>query len=350
MTLAILTRPARRLAAIALLATASAVPLAAAQSPEVVADFASGPGSGRYAFASSTPKTLADLFAGNAPQDVNVVGHLFLPPGADKVPAVVLIHGSGGMYPALLDYWPKKLNAAGIAAFAIDMFGPRGVQSTADDQSAVPFSADLADAFAALKLLSTHPRIDAKRIAVMGFSRGGAAAWRTALTRVIASRKLPDGLRFAAHVPVYAGGCTGILRVAVKPGVFAKEPILFIHGEADDYTPIAPCRTFADEIRATGTPVEFVAIPGAMHKFDQDDVRRTYLRAAVRSKAECPLEIDIDTLYAYDRSNGQRLQGEAYREMLKSCGALGANVEGNHAARDQAAGAALAFLAKVFGR
>lgn len=342
--------PVRRVAAIVAFASAAIGPIAAAQSPEVVADFASGPGSGRYAFASSTPKGLPELLAGTAPNDVTIVGQLFLPPGTGKAPAVLLIHGSGGMYSALLDYWPKKLNAAGIAVFAIDMFGPRGVQSTADDQSAVPFTADVADAFASLRLLATHPRLDAKRIAVMGFSRGGAAAWRTGLVRVIASQKLPEGLRFAAHVPVYTGGCTGLLRVVVKPGVFAKEPMLFIHGEADDYTPIAPCRAFADEIRNAGTPVEFVAIPGAMHKFDQDDLRRTFIRGAVRSKAECPLEFDIDTLYAYDRSTGQRLQGDAFRDMLRSCSATGANVEGNHAARDQAADAALAFLAKAFTR
>jgi len=342
--------PFRRVAALAAFAAATIGTFAFAQAPEVVADFAAGPGSGRYAFASSTPKALPELFAGTAPKDVNIVGHLFLPPGADKVPAVLLIHGSGGMYSALLDYWPKKFNAAGIAVLAIDMFGPRGVQSTADDQSAVPFTADVADAFAALRLLATHPRIDAKRIAVMGFSRGGAAAWRTGLTRMIASQKLPEGLRFAAHIPVYAGGCTGLLRVVVKPGVFATDPMLFIHGEADDYTPIAPCRAFADEIRRAGTPVEFVAIPGAMHKFDQEDIRRTFVRGAVRSKAECPLEIDIDTLYAYDRSTGQRLQGDAFRDMLKSCGAVGASVEGNHAARDQAADAALSFLAKTFAR
>lgn len=346
-----IARSKHRRAMIHAVAIAAAACLPAfAQAPGAVADFASGPGNGSYAFASSTPKGLPELFAGTAPRDVDVVGHLFLPPGSDKVPAVVLVHGSGGMYTALTDYWPKRFNAAGIAAFAIDMFGPRGVKSTADDQSAVPFTADLADAYAALKLLSTHPRIDAKRIAIMGFSRGGAAAWRTGLERVIASQKLPDGLRYAAHVPVYTGGCTGLLRVVVKPGVLAKEPMLFIHGEADDYTPIAPCRAFADEVRNAGTPVEFVAIPGAMHKFDQEDTRRTYLRSAVRSKAECPLEIDIDTLHAWDRSTGQRLQGDAFREMLRSCSATGANVEGNRAARDQAADAAIAFLKKTFAR
>lgn len=128
---------------------------AAAQ--DVVSNFASGPGNGVYAFASSTPKTMQELMTGGG-EAVNIRGHLFLPPGdGAKLPAVVLLHGSGGIYDALLDYWPRQFNAAGMAVFTLDMFGPRGVQSTAEDQSAVPFTADVADAFAALRLRNYAP-------------------------------------------------------------------------------------------------------------------------------------------------------------------------------------------------
>jgi hypothetical protein len=91
-----------------------------AQAPEVVETFASGPANGRYAFASWTPKNMVDLLQGNrSGQQVNIVGQLFLPPGNERVPAVVLVHGSGGIYDALLDYWPKQFNGAGIAVFTI---------------------------------------------------------------------------------------------------------------------------------------------------------------------------------------------------------------------------------------
>ncbi len=170
------------------------------------------------------------------------------------------MHGSGGVYNAELDFWPKQFNAAGIAVFTLDMFGPRGVQSTYEDQSKVPFPADTADAFAALRLLATHPRIDAKRIAVMGFSRGGIAALRTSVERIDAARKLPEGLRYAAAISTYGGGCTGVFRLVVKPGVFSKAPILFLHGDADDYTPIAPCLDYADKIGKARTMIEFVTL------------------------------------------------------------------------------------------
>jgi len=337
--------------ALAALAGVCAALAAHAQAPEVLATFASGPPSGSYAFQSFTPKTLAELAQGGKSSDpVNVIGHLFLPPGNEKVPAVVLVHGSGGIYNALLNYWPKQFNAAGIAVFTLDMFGPRGVQSTAEDQSQVPFAADAADAFAALRILATHPRIDPQRIAIMGFSRGGIATLRVGVEKIIAGQKLPDGLRYAALIPTYGGGCAGLFRLVVKPGVFSKAPILFIHGDADDYTPIGPCQDYADRIGKAGTPVQFVVIEGAQHKFDADDTRRHYIKGASRTKADCPIEIDIDTFYAYDRTTGARLPGPAYQEALKGCGALGATVEGNSAARDKSAQAAVEFLKKTFGR
>lgn len=320
------------------------------QAQETVTDFKAGPPTGVYAFASSTPKALPDLVKPGARGDsVNIVGHLYLPRVSGKVPAVLMMHGAGGIYKAMLDYWPKLLNEQGIAVFSLDRFGPRGVTSTTGDQSQVPFVADVADAFTALRLLASHPKIDAKRIAIMGFSRGGVASWRTAVERIIATQQLPAGLRFAAHIQMYSGGCAGSLRLIVKPGVFSKAPQLWVHGEADDYTSIGPCRDYSNRIGVAGTPVEFVSLPGAYHKFDDDDERRITVRDARRTVDDCPLEMDIDTLATYDRNTGQRLSGDALKKANNICSTTGATVEGNHAARDKAGQATVSFLRKVFG-
>lgn len=124
--------------------------------------------------------------------------------------------------------------------------------------------------------------------------------------------------------------------------------MLFIQGDADDYTPIGPCQDYADKIGKAGTQVEFVVLEGAHHKFDSDDLKRYYVRGATRTKPECPLETDIDTGYVYDRTTGTRLQGEAFNAAMKGCGAVGATVEGSNRARDKAAQAAVAFLKKTF--
>jgi dienelactone hydrolase len=330
--------------------------LACAQ--ESVSDFSAGQPSGSYTFNSRTPKSFPDLLRDGAAGEVTpILGHLFLPPGADKVPAVIFMHGSGGLYEAMLDYWPKQFNAAGYALLALDTFGPRGVKNTAEDQSQVPFAADVADVYAALRLLASHPRIDAGRIALLGTSRGGIATWRAALNRVIEAQKLPnvpnvpEGLRFAAFIPVYSGGCVGAFRVKVQPGVFTTAPQLWVHGDADDYAIMAPCQDYAQRIGQAGTPVVFEVIPGAAHKFDGEPQRRIVLRSAQTTKADCPLEIDVQTLITYDRFTGARLQGDTLRDVTRnSCSSLGASVEGNHAARDKAAAVVTAFLRKTFGR
>ena len=113
---------------------------------------------------------------------------------------------------------------------------------------------------------------------------------------------------------------------------------------------MAPCQDYARRIGEAGTPVTFVAIEGARHKFDADDTRRVFVRNAQTSLATCPIEVDIDTLAAYDRASGQRLQGDAYQAAARSCMGRGASVEGDRAARDKAADAAVTFLKTTFGR
>lgn len=317
-----------------------------------VTDFASAPGNGWYSFASSTPRSLAEVIDRSRPRAAaSAAGQLWLPPGAKAgagVPAVVLVHGSGGVYPELAEFWAARLNAQGIAAFIVDVFGPRGVQSTADDQSLVPFSADLADSYAALGLLASHPSIDRQRIAIMGFSRGGTAAWRTAVRRIGAGLG-QEGLRFAAHIPVYSGGCTGITSIGVRPGVFGPSPMLWLHGDEDDYTDAGDCRTYAQAIQAAGTPAEFVLLPGARHKFDLNDPRRVQLPRVIKSRRGCPLEFDIDALAYRDRRDGSAIASTDVGTFARThCTATGATIEGNRSAREAASQAVDAFLKRVF--
>lgn len=113
-----------------------------AQNAIPMTDFRSGPGNGLYSFASSTPATVQDLIQTSRPRPAATgQGQLVLPSGAPadaRMPAVVLVHGSGGVYREELTYWAKLLSEQGIAAFVIDVFSPRGVKSTGEDQSQVP--------------------------------------------------------------------------------------------------------------------------------------------------------------------------------------------------------------------
>jgi dienelactone hydrolase len=323
---------------------------ATAQNATPMADFRSGPGNGVYSYASSAPATVMDLVQpGRARPAATGQGELLLPPntpGNAKLPAVVLVHGSGGVYPEEVTYWAKLLNGQGIAAFVIDIFGPRGVKSTGEDQSQVPFAADTSDAFAALGMLASHPRIDPKRIAVMGFSRGGITAVRSGVVPIIQGAA-PPGLRFVAHVALYSGGCSSVLAVTPKPGVFSPEPMLFVHGDADDYAYMSDCQSYAQRINAAGTPTEFVVLPGVRHKFDVDNTRLIRLPSNSKTKEGCPLEFDIVDRKVRDRRSGEALSPVQVKEIERDlCATKGATMEGNNQAREAAGKAVIEFLNK----
>lgn len=325
---------------------------ALAQPALALTDFKSGPGNGLYSYASSTPATVLDLINAHRPRPpATAQGELLLPPNAPegaRLPAVVLVHGSGGVYPELLTYWAKLFNAQGIAVFVIDVFSPRGVKSTGEDQSQVPFAADTADAFAALGMLASHPRIDPQRIAVMGFSRGGITAVRSGAVPIIKG-SAPAGLRFAAHVALYSGGCAGELAVAAKPGAFSPEPMLFVHGDKDDYAAMSDCRVYAQRIAAAGTPTEFVVLPGAGHKFDLDSTRRVNLPSNSKTREGCPLEFDLLDFKTRDRRTGEVLSSDKAKDIHRElCADKGASVEGNPQAREAAGKAVVGFLTSVF--
>ena len=133
---------------------------------------------------------------------VTLGGELRIPgPPGTKVPAVILVHGSGGISGAT-DAWARELNAIGVAAFILDTFSGRGIVSTVADQSQLNSLAMMVDSYRALALLAEHPRIDPKRIAIMGFSKGAVASVYSANERF---RKMyaPQGAEFAAHIGLY---------------------------------------------------------------------------------------------------------------------------------------------------
>jgi dienelactone hydrolase len=231
--------------------------------PALHTTLAAGP-TGRIGIQTTTP-TASDFLQGIRPAATSLIwGDLELPPGrVERSPAVVLVHGSGGVGPRE-DRWAEEVRQAGAATFLLDGFTGRGIASTAEDQSQLTSLAMIGDAYRALELLATHPRIDPARIALMGFSKGGGVALYAALKRF---QRLhgPAGARFAHHIAFYPP-CyfTFVGDLAVT-----DRPIRVFHGTADDLAAIEPCRAYLERLQRAGADAQITEYAGAHHGFDR---------------------------------------------------------------------------------
>ena len=107
---------------------------------------------------------------------------LVMPDGASKenpVPAVIIMHGSGGIKNGRENGYAKLFSENGMAALIIDYYEPRGVTKDTPYVMKTMIATEvdiMSDAYSALKILSTHPAIDPSRIGITGYSYGGMGA------------------------------------------------------------------------------------------------------------------------------------------------------------------------------
>jgi dienelactone hydrolase len=195
-------------------------------------------------------------------KSVTIAGQLRFPQGASgRLPAVILQHGSGGLN-AGHEFWSKHFNEMGVASVLLDSFSGRGLTSTSTNQALLGRFNMILDAYRALDVIASHPRIDPTRIAVMGFSRGGQSALYSSLKRF--QQVWSPRVTFAAHVPLYAS-CQTIL---IGDTDVSPVPIRLFHRTADDYVPVAPCRAYVERLRGAGRDVQLTEYPDAHHSYD----------------------------------------------------------------------------------
>ena len=218
-----------------------------------------------------------------------IAGDLRIPrPGADRLPAVILMHGASGMG-GQGDDWAQHLNSMGVATFVLDSFTGRGLTSS-ESPGAVSVTARIVDAYRALELLARHPRIDPDRIAIMGFSHGGWAALYSSVKRFARMHGPADGRTFAAHIVFYPG----CIQTYLEGDDIVDKPIRIFHGSADDQLPIEPCREYAARLRKAGKDVMLTEYAGAYHAFDVRSLKEPLKQPQAISVMRCRLEEGAD--------------------------------------------------------
>ncbi len=205
------------------------------------------------------------------PDGVTLQAALWRPAGAGPHPAVIALHGCGGLDnrsgrpSARHADWGARLAAEGFLVLMPDSFASRGLppQCTVKERAVRPSRERVRDAEAALAWLAARGDVKRQAISLLGWSNGGG-------TVLYALRKAaPAGVDFARAVAFYPG-----CRVPARRGDYAtRKPMLLLIGEADDWTPAEPCRVLARQAEAArasgkGAALTFVTYEGAFHDFD----------------------------------------------------------------------------------
>jgi len=277
------------------------------------------------------------LLGGKNGKPATVAGVLQIPANpVSRVPAVILLHGGNGLS-ASEEQWVRMINGIGVATFLLDSFTGRGIRATLDDREELATLTMLDDSYRALGMLAKDPRIDPNRIAVMGFSMGGAAALYASNERF---RKMyaPPGVEFAAHIALYAP-CYWHFREDDR--VTAK-PIRLFHGVDDDWSPIAPCRSYVQKLRKAGADITLTEYPGVYHGFDDIEPPEPKFIPGAVSLRDCEL---------VEGEGGVLLEGKTGKPFdIKhaSCIRKGAHVGYNEEAASDAVRAVREFLLSTF--
>jgi len=240
-------------------------------------------------FQSSTYSDMRQLLAHEAPtRTVTVKANLGFPEQArDRYPAVIVVHSLAGYRDANEGYVAAELRKAGFATLTYDSFAARGTTGAALQGSSGYLLPGIADAYAALRLLSAEPRIDAGRIAIIGFSYGGEVAHLAAF-ETLRSALNPGPGRFAAHVAFYPGGNFGVIAEA---DAYTGAPMLMLLGGKDENLPVAKIENYLAYARAAGVPapIETVIYPGAYHAWTVSDQPAARFYRDLVSTKNCPI-------------------------------------------------------------
>jgi len=201
-------------------------------------------------------------------------GNLFKPEGEGPFPAVVLMHGCGGLQPAVRNTmfsYADYLVSNGFAVLNLDSFGPR---SNSGGKVCASFKRlrdarqyRTYDAFDAMQYLQDQEFIDANNIFLMGQSNGGSVAINVANANK-SEAYIKTKPAFRAVVAYYPWcGTFGSKSVALK------SPLLVLGGAKDDWVPPHGCQ----KVTSDGAELRVTVYPEAAHSFDLNVMMQRYL-------------------------------------------------------------------------
>ncbi len=196
----------------------------------------------------------------------------YLPGTPEPAPAMVFIHGCGGLHEPTLRQ-ARSAAELGYVALVLDSHTPRGIDWQKNCDGRVLWGQErAADVFVALASAREHPAVDPDQLFLVGYSHG---SW-TALEALALGDQLSPGLLdspgrhwdgvqgIVAWYPYCGGGAS--FTVPWEHPV----PVLMLLAEEDEITAPEPCAESAATQAARGLPVRQLTYPGVSHGFDRD--------------------------------------------------------------------------------
>jgi dienelactone hydrolase len=221
-------------------------------------------------------------------------GYLFRPAATGRRPALVFLHGCSGMFlpsgaiSPLEFAWAYLFTGRGYAVVMVDSFRPRrhGEMCSIGGFDLNIYRNRPKDAYGALAYLQAQDYVDPDRIAAIGWSQGGGVVLLSIGNHSLgrpADLTRPD---FRAAVAFYPASCS----FQREPADWTTAiPLLVLQGDADVWTPAAPCREFLGAVAARGAPVSMQLYPGAYHAFDAPNSAKRELPAYTTRAGVVPI-------------------------------------------------------------
>ncbi len=203
-------------------------------------------------------------------RQVTFKADLDVPQGNGPFPAVILLHGCGGLSPSQAPYlWRRALREMGYATLIIESFTPRdwprNICNKRPEIGSEGQMDRLAEAFGAARMLRGLPFIKQDGIVLMGFSHGagtvlyGAHEYDDYWTSRGHGHQIERFNGLIANYP----WCEFAYRNPVRT------PLLLLVGGADDYTPANRCVTYeGSHAPMSNGNINLRVYPGALHSFD----------------------------------------------------------------------------------
>lgn len=200
----------------------------------------------------------------DVPSGRTLDGTLYVP-STVPAPGVLVLHTRGGLEPPD-DAYAEALSKEGFVALVVGYLNAAWEGRLHHPGYAKDLSRVVAD-------LAARPEVGGKPIGTVGFSLGAEKAVMLA--------RLPSVKATVGYYGVYdlrprpqSRGRKDLPPMPVDIADEIQAPVLLLHGEWDDETPIPQASSMRDALRNAGKTVELVVYPKAYHRFDRGPGRR----------------------------------------------------------------------------